>query len=172
MAIAERVTDYWGITEAHLSAAPTLNYVRAKARSIADTIGDLYREHLPTEPVPTEEAIDALGISVVERYVAALSTLKLIGVARDFYMQDRLSKSQSASFGGGLSATYVKKVDELDKLEQQLMHEAQRLLPAVVDILVPVPVASQSPNVPSVVFPSNRVVNPVYEYNRRTGKVV
>jgi hypothetical protein len=167
MAIAERVTDYWGITEANLLATPQLNYNRAKTRAIGDAIFDLYSEYLPGEPVPTETEIDALSSAVVERYIAASATLRLITPARDFYMQDRISKSLNAALGGGISATYVRKVDELDKLEADLREDMARLLSSVVAIIDPVPVAETHPNVPSVDFPANRVVDPVSEYTRR-----
>jgi len=166
MSIQERITEYWGLTEAQLLSSEALHYARAKDRRTQDAIGDLWRTYAPGDPVPSELALDAFGNTILERYLAATITLALVPIARDYYMQERTSKSVSSGLGGGLSATYIRKIDELRDLEARLTAEISSLEPLVGIEVKPALVPTRPVDAPSISL-KHRVVDPVANFRRR-----
>jgi hypothetical protein len=169
MSISERITDMWGITESKLLLQPESHYARAKARISQDQINDLYRRYTSVQPIPAEAEVDALNNDLIERYIAAKTVIKLIPVARDMYMQERISKSASQSFGGSMSSSYIDRTRELDDLEQALLAEVEDLQDYVIGIIQPVPITRRPISAPVVSSNASSVVDPIYEFNRRKG---
>jgi hypothetical protein len=167
MTISERVTDLWSMTEALLTASPHIDYPRAKERAINDAVANLYytEQLLDVRPIPSVVEIEAENSPITEQYLASATVLLLLPLARDYYLQDRLSKSVSAGVGGSYSAGYMNKVDELDRLDQTLRRGMIEMYTKIEYIQTPTVLAR--PRAPITSWPANRVLDPLANYAAR-----
>jgi hypothetical protein len=120
--ISAQVTATWPTTEGLLTASETIEYNTQKTLAIARAKRDLYG----TVTVPAEASIPELAAY----WIADRTIVLLIPVARDFYMQQRLSDAKENA-----SINYYNKVAQLDKLKAELMASLQSSKQDVLDAI-------------------------------------
>jgi hypothetical protein len=120
--ISAQVTAVWPKTESLLTDSGDIEYATQKTLAIARAKRDLY----VTATVPAEASIP----EVAAYWIADRAVVLLIPVARDFYMQQRLSDAKENA-----SINYYNKVAQLDKLKAELLASLQSSKQDVLDAI-------------------------------------
>lgn len=110
--ISAQVTAIWPTTETLLTAATGVAYSTQKALAISWAKRMLYGSLV----VPAEASIPELAAY----WIADQAVVRLIPLARDWYMQQRLSDSKENA-----SISFYDKVAQLDKLKAELIASLQ-----------------------------------------------
>jgi hypothetical protein len=150
MTVSERVTQHWPRTEELVRKDFAATYAAAKSTAIADAIETLWRRVAPGADLPTPAEVDGLS-GLVQQHLADMATLHLIPLARDIYMDGKLSEAVAVdNQGGSASESRYDKVRALDQLAERLQSAIAGRAALIADLIAPPTASEAEGDVPQV----------------------